>query len=412
MRANGWFPDKQLKQAYRLARETKASLTGKASWWYYTSSDRDPASVIGPTPAMQPGLTLISGVNRHNSFARIIDADRRVLHEWKLDWFELAPEDLSYIDEDAIPRTRPGGIIHGMMLSPEGDLTFNFEQLALVKVDICGDLKWRLPQRTHHSLNEDEDGNIWTADVIVRQTADPKIPGYTPPFFDYRILQVSQEGKVLRTINVFDLLQRNGYRGLMYLDAIDDYSTRTTGDTLHLNDVEIFPADMTPGFADQGDLLVSLRNPNAIMLVDPDSLVIKQVLSGMYVRQHDPDFLDGSHMVVYDNNFLEAEQRYSRIIKVSLVDGSNSVIYQGRPGAHFESEVMGKQQPLPNGNFLITEATHGRVFEIDPNGSIVWEYLNWIEPGSLGRVSGAMRLTEAEMTADRLNALKARCDKR
>jgi hypothetical protein len=37
---------------------------------------------------------------------------------------------------------------------------------------------------------------------------------------------------------------------------------------------------------------------------------------------------------------------------------------------------MGKHQWLPNGNLLVTETMHGRAFELDPQKTIVWEYLD------------------------------------
>ncbi len=35
---------------------------------------------------------------------------------------------------------------------------------------------------------------------------------------------------------------------------------------------------------------------------------------------------------------------------------------------------MGANQPLPNGNVLITESDFGRVFEVTRDGEIVWEF--------------------------------------
>jgi hypothetical protein len=32
-------------------------------------------------------------------------------------------------------------------------------------------------------------------------------------------------------------------------------------------------------------------------------------------------------------------------------------------------------QRLPNGNTLITEGMHGRIFQVTPSGRVVWEYL-------------------------------------
>lgn len=38
------------------------------------------------------------------------------------------------------------------------------------------------------------------------------------------------------------------------------------------------------------------------------------------------------------------------------------------------SKRRGAAQRLPNGNTLVTESHHGRAFELDPNGEIVWEF--------------------------------------
>jgi hypothetical protein len=43
-------------------------------------------------------------------------------------------------------------------------------------------------------------------------------------------------------------------------------------------------------------------------------------------------------------------------------------------GAFF-SAYMGAAQRLPNGNTHITESATGRLFDVTPQGEIVWEYV-------------------------------------
>ena len=42
----------------------------------------------------------------------------------------------------------------------------------------------------------------------------------------------------------------------------------------------------------------------------------------------------------------------------------------------FFSKTMGSQKRLPNANTFIAEDNTGRLFQIKPDGTIVWEYVN------------------------------------
>jgi hypothetical protein len=50
--------------------------------------------------------------------------------------------------------------------------------------------------------------------------------------------------------------------------------------------------------------------------------------------------------------------------------------YSDDPPDHFFSYNRGSSQRLPNGNTLITESDRGRVFEVTPEGTVVWEFFN------------------------------------
>jgi hypothetical protein len=41
---------------------------------------------------------------------------------------------------------------------------------------------------------------------------------------------------------------------------------------------------------------------------------------------------------------------------------------------------------------LITEAEQGRAFEINPQGTMVWQYVNYVEPELVGSVVEVQRL--------------------
>ena len=54
----------------------------------------------------------------------------------------------------------------------------------------------------------------------------------------------------------------------------------------------------------------------------------------------------------------------------------NHDTYVGSEERPFYSETCGANQRLPNGNTLIVESDNGRAFEVTPDGTTVWEYVN------------------------------------
>ena len=50
--------------------------------------------------------------------------------------------------------------------------------------------------------------------------------------------------------------------------------------------------------------------------------------------------------------------------------------YEGSPPVSFYSSYISGADRLPNGNTLICEGAHGRLFEVTRRGEIVWEYIN------------------------------------
>src|SRR5207247_1345506 len=123
---------------------------------------------------------------------------------------------------------------------------------------------------------------------------------------EFTVVEVSPDGRLLSERSVFDVLLANGLRGLLHMASGNNPSTMVSGDTLHLNDVETFPSSMSPGIFQPGDVMISLRNISAIVVFDPHTLRIRFMTIGRTLRQHDPDFVDGNTISVFDNNDLAA----------------------------------------------------------------------------------------------------------
>jgi hypothetical protein len=304
--------------------------------------------------------------------------------------------------------------VHGAWLSKNGDLTFNYSDYGLMQMDFCGRVKWRAPYMTHHTVVLDEQGHIWTLQVVRRDAADPTLPNIRPPFRDVSVLELAPDGSFMRRFDVFKLLQENGYQGLLYMSPTDNESSAVYGDATHVNDVDVFPSTMKPGLFKAGDVMVSMRNADTVFVFDPATRKIKATVTGRFVRQHDPDFVDGWTISVFDNNNVGEPpgRASSRVVEYSFQTQQVRTLFAGSPQTPFFTSVMGKHQRLPNGNLLLTEGQSGRAIEVDPSGQPVWEYFNIVAKGLAAHLTEATRIPPSYLSVETVDRLQADCRRR
>ncbi len=356
--------------------------------------------IVVNEPGAYPGPTALNMFDPSGDYLkiRIIDLDGKLRHEWKLDWFSIWP-DATHVPSSLRPQSKPGTMVHGFEILESGDLVFNFMKLGLIRMNPCGQVVWKLPELTHHSLHRDEDGTFWASSMHWYGDKDPPFPNHKKVFEEPTIIQVSEDGKVLREISLVDVLVKNGYAGLLYSSTTANWNATVTGDTVHLNDVEVYPKSKPEGFFQHGDIMVSLRNISSVVVFRPDTLKIKMIFQKDMVRQHDPDFIDGNTISVFDNNGVVTDAKWrvdkthggSRIVTMSAT-GENTIRYKSDD---FYGEVQGKHQVLPNGNVLVSDTVNGRGFEVDTAGKIVWEYLHMAKPGLSARMDEVQRIPES-----------------
>ncbi len=390
---NQIFPYQVFQLASNGYQELLLKMGHKKPWYYTSVTEPEPVYFPKNDQAYQ-GLNLITRMGKdHTLVAEVLDMDRRKVHQWAVDWFELWPE-ATHVPDHWNPRSKPGTHLHGALIMEDGGLVFNFEHQGLVRLDCQGKVVWRLPYQTHHSVQRQDDGNLWVCGQKYHSDPDPRFPNRIAPFEEYTIVEVSPDGQIREQFSVAELLQDNGLMGLLYMANLRNRFVQMPGDRLHLNDVEPFPDSMKEDFFHKGDILVSLRNISTVFVFNRYSRQIKFVATGWFVRQHDPDFIDGNRFSVFDNNSIApgAPGRQSRIVIVSARERTAEVFFEGTLQTPFYTDILGKHQWLPNGNLLITESMKGRGFEINPDGEIVWEYFNYVDTAMVGIVEEVQRL--------------------
>jgi outer membrane protein assembly factor BamB len=151
-------------------------------------------------------------------------------------------------------------------------------------------------------------------------------------------------------------------------------------------------AEHVPAFR-RGNVLVSLQVPDIVAVVDLEQEEVVWALRGEFKRQHDPRVLANGNLLLFDNLGRPEE---SSVIELDPLTGTTRWAYRGSATAPFFSQSCGTAQRLPNGNTLVTESDNGRVFEIDADGEIVWEFYN-PEQGEAAREGPLMAMRAGDL---------------
>ena len=286
-----------------------------------------------------------------------------MVHRWPIHYTQIWPE--RHWLKQGEPLTDWNVFVHGSLALPDGSIVFNFDEgPSLVKMDRCGAIVWKLNQHIHHSVFRAEDGTFWV------------------PLWD-DVAQISPDGELMRRISIRKIIKKNHLLGALFIQGPKEVIA-------HTNDVELLRPEMAAAFPlfEAGDVLVSMRDLNLVMVFDPDTEVVKWYQHGPWLRQHDPDFRADGKISIFDNRM---DYGASNIMVIDPVTRRTEIAYQGTVKHPFYSVIRGKHQDLANGNLLITSAQAGRVFEVAPSGEIVWEYINRYDKKRVAVVSNAIR---------------------
>lgn len=89
---------------------------------------------------------------------------------------------------------------------------------------------------------------------------------------------------------------------------------------------------------------------------------------------HAATMLENGNILLFDNG--SSARNWSRIIELNPLTKEIVWEYHGDPKESFCSPTMSNAQRLPNGNTLICVATKNRIFEVTPEGEIVWDFIS------------------------------------
>ncbi len=319
----------------------------------------------------------------HAAEAYLVDARGRVAHRWGLPFRQAFP------DPDHVGDPVPDERVYWSRarLAPDGRLLVNYVAqgdtpygYGLVEVDADSNLLWAWGDFVHHDVQRLDDGTILTLVHSFRDVAgDPVLDGLPldPRILQDEIVRLSADGEEVARISLVDAFARSPFRWVLTSTFLADEAL-PAWDLLHANAVRPVSAAWAShhAFAEEGMLLVSLRSPSLLALVDPASGEVVWMSRSFWRFQHDPHALDDGGLMLFDNQGHQGPGDRSRILELDPVTGALAWEYAGTEEDPFYSQYSSHLQPLPGGNVLVTSSNEGRLFEVTRDGRIVWEFWN------------------------------------
>lgn len=127
-----------------------------------------------------------------------------------------------------------------------------------------------------------------------------------------------------------------------------------------------------------GLVLMSLRCTSGVIAVNHASgKLVWHVGHDVLAQQHTPIQTAKGKVLVFDNGNLRTgfTSPHSKVLEFDVKSGEITWQYTDPLLPSFFSPYMGSAQRLENGNTFICESAFGRLFEVTPEGEVVWEYI-------------------------------------
>jgi hypothetical protein len=342
---------------------------------WYKARDKKTGIVAYDHDRAYDGLTLFASFG-DGCGARLVTMDGEVVHKWKLPFRTVWPEPSHVptpVSEDRIHWWR-------VRMFPNGDLLANCAGIGdtpngygLVKIDKDSKLIWQYSDCTHHDFDLDEQGQVFALVHSIRDKVVKAAPHLRTPLLEDYVVVLSPNGEELSRVSIFDAFARSNFR-----DYLEGLRSDSRGDHTHANTIDVIGEEFAAKhkYCSVGDVMISLRNPGLLAIMNLKRKKIVWAGKGTWERQHDSDPLANGNIMLFDNRGGQGDGGKSRVLEWNPRSGAIEWSYSGTRKHPLETITRGCQQLLPNGNLLVTESNNGRLIELTRDQKIVWEFRN------------------------------------
>lgn len=311
----------------------------------------------------------------------LVDMEGRVIHVWKV---RTALQSFCRL------------LPNGNLLYPTRDRS-NLFSAGLRELDPASKVVWSYHCRIDHDYQVLSNGNLLLH--TIRDTMCPKL-GPELKRNPY-IIEVTRDKRLVWEWHGEEHLPE--LEELLSPEAWQFFQSRVKGpfsfDWAHNNTCQIIPPNATcekekaagvPTRFRPGNIVFSYRSVDIIGVIDRQTGKIVWAWGpGILDGQHKPHMLENGNILIFDNGTLRG---YSRVIEVNPLTEKIEWEYTSNPKQKFSSKYISGAQRLPNGNTLICEGGKAHLFEVTPEGEVVWDFIHpFKEKGGLGGVYRCLR---------------------
>jgi outer membrane protein assembly factor BamB len=354
-------------------------------------------------PTVYPtGTTIYKPDEAHSSYILISDHSTTGNHpDAEVRAQSRVPDDIRLVDMN-------GNVVHTWTVAPNfnkrsrllpsGNLVYAGPSRTIYEYDWDGNVVW-----THRGIGSTNDLRVlpngnrllvahepmpWESQRRVRDVHlspwwDPQPRGTGQQQLSGDIYEVNQAGEVVWEWHAYEHLDLNRYS-----------PATPAGDWLHVNSIAPLPENKWYDAGDTrfrpGNILVNARNIDTMYIVDTETGEVvwegTHHYKGGMSHSHEPEMIEkglpgAGNIILFDNSLFPKNREHTgQTFILELDPVTQEIVWtyetEGYANIKFFSKTMGSQKRLPNGNTFIAEDNTGRLFQVKPDGEIVWEYVN------------------------------------